>query len=160
MMRAMLNYYEGDVVEFGSTAQLGSMNGLREAGPQRLPFLDFIPTCQNFHTTDPRDKVYALIGLAKDCEKLSLTPDYTESPQVLFTKATRAVCRASQSLDLLMLDMDPKRRGLPSWAKDFSSSFEPYLSAGGVFLPLTDFRYAASGGSPPFPRRSGTDSQH
>lgn len=119
-----------------------------------------MPSVVEICTTDPRDRIYALLGLAGDLGNLGLTPDYTEKPQDLFVRTTRAVCRAGRSLDLLTLEMDPKLDFLPSWAKDFSSSFTPLASSGGVFVLLTDLRYNASSGSAPLPRRSGTDLPH
>ena len=69
-----------------------------------------IRTCLNYSATDPRDNIFAFVGLAKDCEDLRPSPDYTASVQEISTLAIRAVYQ--ESIDSLALDIDQKLPGL------------------------------------------------
>ena len=69
--------------------------------------------------TDPRDKVYALLSLADDREKLGIVPDYTKSVNEVYTDVTRIVLRTSGRLDLLCVNTNSERL-IPSWASDWS----------------------------------------
>ena len=69
--------------------------------------------------TDARDKVYALLGLADDREKLGIVPDYTKSLSEVYTDVTRNVFRTSGELNLLCFNTNSERL-LPSWASDWS----------------------------------------
>ncbi len=70
-------------------------------------------TCQ---ATDPRDKVFALLGLA-DPHVYGLVPDYRLPLRHVIIEATKAVMFKSFKLSLLAAAQNPTRQnGLPSWA--------------------------------------------
>jgi len=85
------------------------------------------------HATDPRDKIYALLGLAdkKKPPFLSypdvLAPDYHVAVEVLYTRVFRLILESSASLfDLAMTQDAPKKSlRLPSWVPDFSTNSRP-----------------------------------
>jgi hypothetical protein len=91
---------------------VGSIN-LRNHGPHHL------------ESTDPRDKIYALLGLAKDradLERFGLSPDYTKSCKELYT-TTMAVLLEQGHISLLSHCQMPKLQSdLPSWVPDWSRS--------------------------------------
>jgi hypothetical protein len=91
---------------------VGSIN-LRNHGPH------------NLESSDPRDKIYALLGLAKDradLERLGLSPDYTKSCKELYT-TTMAILLEQGHISLLSHCQMPKHQSdLPSWVPDWSRS--------------------------------------
>ncbi|KAI4205128.1 MAG: hypothetical protein LQ346_001525 [Caloplaca aetnensis] len=82
-------------------------------------------------STDPRDKVYAMIGFFEGSDEKRrsysiLSPDYTKSVGQIYLEATDFLLNDSE--DLLVLSMVNDRRhrklkGLPSWVPDFSVPF-------------------------------------
>ncbi|KAL8904683.1 MAG: hypothetical protein Q9207_003102 [Kuettlingeria erythrocarpa] len=79
-------------------------------------------------STDPRDKIYALIGFFDGSheERRSyqiLSPDYTKSVGQIYLEATDFLLNDSEDLLVLSLGNDRthrKLKGLPSWVPDFS----------------------------------------
>jgi hypothetical protein len=78
--------------------------------------------CTYFGSTDPRDKVFALLGLATDDSASAILPDYEASPcQVYTLTATHLLKRSKDPLDVLRYAGIGLRRGLhdlPSWVPD------------------------------------------
>ncbi|KAJ9668076.1 hypothetical protein H2201_001882 [Coniosporium apollinis] len=71
--------------------------------------------------TDPRDKVYALLGLVKNSDGLGIKPDYSLSTEELYIRTGKAMIEDGD-LPILLCTM---RRGrsqltLPSWVPDWS----------------------------------------
>jgi hypothetical protein len=91
---------------------VGSIN-LRHHGPHHL------------ESTDPRDKIFALLGLAADREKLKdlgVFPDYTKSCKETYTTVMAALLQQGH-ISLLSLCQIPKLQSdLPSWVPDWSRS--------------------------------------
>ncbi|KAI1112015.1 HET-domain-containing protein [Nemania sp. NC0429] len=90
---------------------VGSPN-LRKHGPHHL------------HSSDPRDKIFALLGLATDREDLEergFTPDYGKSCQEVYTHATSVMLQQGH-LSLLSY-VQPRHKSdfgnLPSWVPDW-----------------------------------------
>ena len=74
---------------------------------------------RNRKSTDPRDKIYALLALARSAE---LVPDYTLSEQEVFRRATLEVIYASKSLSVLSTELGRKfRSDLPTWVPDWGA---------------------------------------
>ncbi len=79
-------------------------------------------------STDPRDKVYAVIGFFEGSDEESrsyqiLSPDYTKSVGQIYLEATDFLLNDSEDLLVLSLGNDRTHRkleGLPSWVPDFS----------------------------------------
>jgi hypothetical protein len=77
-----------------------------------------------FKATDPRDLVFALLGIAKDAEELGIRPNYAKSCEEVFT-ATTVTFLERGDLSILTLCQSPRRLdGLPSWVPDWSSSLK------------------------------------
>ncbi|KAI7774757.1 hypothetical protein LA080_007922 [Diaporthe eres] len=85
--------------------------------------------------TDPRDKVYAFVGLANTktltcgAPLTSVRPDYELPVQDVYTRLMAQLLLAHQGLHLLSHVQDPsltKLEGLPSWVPDFSVQLAPY----------------------------------
>jgi len=71
-------------------------------------------------TEDPRDEVYALLGIA---EKPIMSVNYHLSVAEVYRDFTQAIIQSSQSLDVLHWFGTGKRRSdLPSWVPDYSAN--------------------------------------
>jgi hypothetical protein len=96
---------------------VGSIN-LRRHGPHHL------------EATDPRDKIFALLGLAADrneLEGLGVFPDYEKSYEQTYALAMAALLQQGH-LSLLSLCQNPRSLSrLPSWVPDWSRSITDML---------------------------------
>jgi hypothetical protein len=79
----------------------------------------------NLEATDPRDKIYALLGLAADREelaKMGVFPDYSKSCEEIYTTTMVALLQQGH-MSLLSFCQSPKiQTNLPSWVPDWSRS--------------------------------------
>lgn len=76
--------------------------------------------------TDPRDKVYAILGLL---EGELMRVDYTISTAEVYRRFTQAVIEKDKSLDLLYhLGVHRNVAGLASWVPDYTSKSESTIS--------------------------------
>ncbi|KAF2763008.1 HET-domain-containing protein [Pseudovirgaria hyperparasitica] len=102
-----------------------------------LPLRTLIETHRFTKTTDARDKVYALLGLADQngapfkslSEEDTIRADYNLSTQQLYLDTTRAFLLSSRNLGFMSNVQDPSQtvtEGLPSWVPDFSVEQQPY----------------------------------
>lgn len=74
--------------------------------------------------TDPRDKVYALLGLARDSHPDALVPDYSLKTETVYGMVIKDLVTRSGSLDALMWCSGPTAgsvTGTPTWATDWAS---------------------------------------
>jgi hypothetical protein len=72
--------------------------------------------------TDPRDQVYALLGLLLSEAASLVRPGYTLSPSAVYTKIAQAFIQAYKNLDLLREGNSWGLSGCPSWAADWTWS--------------------------------------
>ncbi|KAL5372637.1 hypothetical protein DPSP01_013345 [Paraphaeosphaeria sporulosa] len=76
-----------------------------------LALLRFLERFRNRKASDPRDKVYALLSLAKTIGGgPHIVPDYTLSDREVYAQATFAIMRESKSLAVLSTDTGRKFR--------------------------------------------------
>lgn len=74
-------------------------------------------------STDPRDKIYAILGLLKSAGQLNLVADYDKAAPLLYAQFAVAVIKAYNHLDILSeVTMEPgiseSLAMLPSWVPD------------------------------------------
>ncbi|KAF5579831.1 heterokaryon incompatibility 6 OR allele [Fusarium pseudocircinatum] len=77
------------------------------------------------NATVHRDRIFALLGLAADAEKLGIQPDYEGSTERILTQTARTLIEKSGRVDLLCYSQFPKLdelSGLPSWVPDWRSN--------------------------------------
>ncbi|KAF2260778.1 HET-domain-containing protein [Lojkania enalia] len=120
--------------------------------------LELLNQHRDCEATDPRDKIYGLLGLAGDVDTIGVQPSYTSPPQGVYTDLVRKHVTATSSLDILCEVRHPRKlAGLPSWVPDWSTDqtvpgiciHDRYLG-GNNFpgSPIPQFeKYAASGSS-------------
>ncbi|KAJ4132019.1 hypothetical protein NW765_013831 [Fusarium oxysporum] len=116
----------------GNLQRLSSKRWMRHFGsPRQIEgadgFLTLLEDTRDCNASDPRDKIFALLGLWKK----PVEPDYTLSPQDVFIGlASSLVTDRSQEVAGRLLDMASHGRsmlGLPSWVPDWSEkSQRPY----------------------------------
>ena len=98
-----------------------------------LPIL--IDSHRDSQATDPRDKIYAFLGIANKLrlpfngEHNYIVPDYERPVQQVFADAARSLVLSSGNLDLLSHVQDTtftRTPKLPSWVPDYTVSLQPY----------------------------------
>ncbi|KAJ9644141.1 hypothetical protein H2201_007118 [Coniosporium apollinis] len=109
-----------------------------------LPLAVLILGTLGFKSKDPRDKLFALLGIASDGADLPLTPSYNESVESVFTNVTSFVL-SSESWFMLLASTgrgyeaagstrppdSPLPKDLPSWVPDYTTNdFGGALSRG------------------------------
>jgi len=107
-----------------------SINALRIpwAVPKKGPLylLSVLSVAQHFNCSDPRDHIYAVLGLPwrRDVEDFDFMPDYTCDASTTLTRfAARFLRQSMQPLNLLLRTTDtriPSDMHLPSWVPDWS----------------------------------------
>jgi hypothetical protein len=73
-------------------------------------------------SSDPRDRVFSLLGLASDSHLFTSFPDYTRSTESIYEEVTRIFFTQGHYDVLGFCQEDPKTRArnMPSWAVDWS----------------------------------------
>ena len=111
-------------------------------------------------STDPRDRVYALLGLVFDRDKYVKSPRYDWSLTAICRRMTEEVIRSKRSLDIIFAGPKNLRSDLylPSWCPDyFTFPSGPTMKHLSKYLSGQDERYRvgqsgrrweATGGSP------------
>jgi hypothetical protein len=93
---------------------------LQQVGSSKLPLLDLLSLGQKFHATDPRDKVYALLGLAVDRDVLGLQPNYEIEASSVFLQTALRIIEVGRSLDILSWASPHRGSTFPCWVPDWS----------------------------------------
>jgi len=104
------------------TLDIDRMRGLWRSGKQTA----LLPLLRRFggrKATDDRDKVYALLSLAR--EGTSLTPNYQLAVPKVFLHTVLDIIKTTKSLKVLSGDLGRKdRQDLPSWVPDWSATYD------------------------------------
>jgi len=91
---------------------------IRSKGARLIDLLSVSRTCA---ASDPRDKIFALLGMARAEELPLMRADYTKSIQDTFTEATLYCIRSRKCLDILCLIQSPLSTA-SSWVPNFSDT--------------------------------------
>ncbi|KAL3419459.1 heterokaryon incompatibility protein [Phlyctema vagabunda] len=134
-LRLVRNYRQHQILVYGLDVPIpnpGRMSivSLRPSRPILLlkarrsvklsPLMYLLRNFRSFEATDPRDKVFALYGIAGDIEVHGFRPDYSKSCEDVFTDLARALIQNGY-MELLSLCEFPKKiTDIPSWAPDWS----------------------------------------
>lgn len=127
----------------------------RRTLPGKEPgLLDLVAMCRNVQCTDPRDRVYALLGLANDVssQDLEVMPDYALTIEEVYKGFS--IWNLSHTKDLRCLSYSSlssrSQLSLPSWVPDYTLlEVEPPLARAEIELP-----YNAARGTEPILRFS------
>jgi hypothetical protein len=82
---------------------------------------ELLPMMHPFQASDPRDKVYALLGQAYDFKGISLPIDYNCPVEELYINVARQILNRSTALQILYSNNGRKYYNLPSWVPDWST---------------------------------------
>lgn len=74
--------------------------------------------------TDPRDKIYGLLGILPPHVANGLSPDYASSPNDIYINAAKYVLETTKSLDIICETIPHRKSKLPSFVPDWSD-FQP-----------------------------------
>ncbi|EKG09890.1 Heterokaryon incompatibility [Macrophomina phaseolina MS6] len=105
--------------------------------------LDILARFRYARSTDPRDMVFALLGLTSN--PLSITPTYHASARAVYISTAAAIINAARTLDLLcqppwqLYGNEQRDPTLPSWVPDFA-----HPGRSGILFAQRDI-YAACG---------------
>lgn len=114
---------------FGGSQKVDHQRRIMEAG-HKSKLLDVLARFQSNRATDPRDRIYGLLGLATD--QHSIVVDYKKSPAQVFQGATLSLIEDARNLDILCQTtwttsnalthsrLGRGVSGLPTWVLDFS----------------------------------------
>jgi hypothetical protein len=113
-------------------------------GLELLDLLRWTSISDSIQSTDPRDRIYGLLGLLTEKEREKIPVDYSPSitcEEVLFV-ATKALVGQHGPNVLSFCQQTGLSAGLPSWVPDWTSKIRPTL---GSVSPTLKHNYSASG---------------
>lgn len=126
-LRARLERLRGD-----GTLFIDLLVEIRQAGKDR-PWLE---------ASDPRDIVYALMGVASDADRLGIVPNYRKPVVEVYAEVTRAMMAIYPQYKLGYSLFPKSLAGLPSWVPDWRQLAQTGVAR--YFLSGLD-RFKASG---------------
>lgn len=96
-------------------------------GHEDLHLGEIIPQTKNFRSRDPRDRIFALLGICSDGPQLVPTPSYHQSPEGVSRDLTRSMLRRYHCFDFLLENHRKTSNppDMPSWALEWSSYHIP-----------------------------------
>ena len=122
---------------------------MQTAKSGRLPILDLLFRAREFQATDPRDKVFALLGLAAETQyatelPFDQRPNYTKTKSHVYCDFARGIVHDQKSLDILSA-VDTFAAKVP-WIVGESPSWMPDFDAAIAAIRLFGYppKYSAS----------------
>ncbi|KAK4446088.1 heterokaryon incompatibility protein-domain-containing protein [Podospora aff. communis PSN243] len=103
--------------------QIGAVEMVRNNPDTQRRFQDALLEFRYRIASDPRDKVYALLGLLdhRSRQQLSIRPDYSSHWHQVYQQAVLQLITTTKSLRILSAPAGPTRdRRLPSWVPDLN----------------------------------------
>ena len=92
---------------------------------QQMELSDLLERFRYCEATDPRDKIYAILGMASDIDLGDINIDYMLPVQQLYQNVDRFLITKHKNLDILgafKQQKSPFQSLLPSWVPDWSFS--------------------------------------
>ncbi|CAM1503336.1 Fc.00g081120.m01.CDS01 [Cosmosporella sp. VM-42] len=135
-------YTSNTILTMQSMHRWNHMEALRANSFQHFP--DLLQSSFRLGATDPKDRVFALLGIAKDAPNLGLTPDYSKTYKaVLIETAWRLAARGHFILDYSRGLRESKLApDTPSWVPEWSLRSSRTLNTSNV---PADLRFLAGG---------------
>jgi hypothetical protein len=124
----------------------GSLGGVMY---RNKPFIELLEGTGPLSATDPRDKIFALLGMACDRENLKLRADYSKPCEAVYSELAATLLKSGE-LGVLSWVQHPKTlRNLPTWVPDFSRGLIKGTSVAQAKIAPTLRRFAAGRGKLP-----------
>jgi hypothetical protein len=128
---------------------------LRERDPssKSLALDNLLHHCRSLEATDPRDRVFAVLGLSLEADDKGLEPNYAESAQDVHVRYARHFIQRGSGPGVLFNSFlsGSSQYELPSWVPDWSANpynFESLLGNEDI-MPNQNRKYSAAGTSSP-----------
>lgn len=82
-----------------------------------MPIVHLLRSTHDYQATDPRDKLYALLGMASDISTEDVVPDYNKPAHTVFQDLIHFLAVKRGNLDLICLGQwpGPNRQNTPFW---------------------------------------------
>ncbi|KAI6409688.1 hypothetical protein MCOR23_000778 [Pyricularia oryzae] len=87
------------------------------------PLQTLFKLCEDRQCSDPRDKIYGLLGLAPPALAKMITPNYLAPVADVYRDVVIALLRQTKRLCLANCGRSPAHPSLPTWVPDYSQSF-------------------------------------
>jgi hypothetical protein len=123
---------------------------------RRSPLVEALTAARSLQATNPRDKIYSLLGIINSknksgvaTHKTSVFPDYAETINKVFIEVARLAISQTQTLEILShVGRSPEQTadGLPSWVPDWRHEI-PCIVLGRI-NHNNEFHFDASGADP------------
>lgn len=93
-------------------------------GQIRLPLCNLLMLFSKSEASNPRDRLFAFLGLAADGDDISLRPNYSDSVQSVFLRYARYFVTNGDGIKLLYQAAGISKREIPilSWVPDWTQS--------------------------------------
>jgi hypothetical protein len=104
-----------------------------------MPLSSLLRNTIHLCSSDPRDKIYAVLGLAHKQDRMAIQPDYSKPPSQVFTETMKHILLNELRLDTLSFvrindgNLCCSRLSIPSWVSDWSlqcNAFQPLWQPG------------------------------
>ena len=123
--RTMFYVYANKKLNFGPSycSILPTVVCYRDKSTVNKPetLLQFLNDTRQCKSTDPRDKVFALLNMSTERDEPALAPNYALSPKEVFMSAARFFITRDKNLDVLChAQAAPSAYDVPSWVPDWS----------------------------------------
>ncbi|KAK8034084.1 heterokaryon incompatibility protein-domain-containing protein [Apiospora rasikravindrae] len=110
------------VLVSGGPASIENLRDLEEEGAQSL--LDVLRICRTKHATQPKDKVYGVLGILPEDVRSHLLPDYNASLRQVYTDVVDFLLHRTKWLDVICesihFPLHTSSTALPTWVADWS----------------------------------------
>jgi hypothetical protein len=83
--------------------------------------VELLRACRARHCADAKDKIYAVLSVASDADRLQVRTDYTLSKRELYTEVAAKIIQSTQSLEILKSAGHEEESDLPSWVPDWAT---------------------------------------
>jgi len=114
----------GDGIRDKHFREFDDLNRLRNdfTANKGLSLQKLLYLTMDLEATDPRDKVYALLGLLEERERGCINPDYRKTALLVYTEAMAYLLRYARNVQPACFFnlTKPDSTALPSWVPDFS----------------------------------------
>lgn len=126
LVQSSLLISEGDIhsdIEGSGTGNIGTIDGFRiqVRDGEEFDLFTLMRLSRPSLATNPLDKVYALLGIAEECDRDEIKPDYNIPVRDLYCRVARYFIERDEKLDVLSQAGHGRSiPDLPSWAPDWS----------------------------------------
>lgn len=101
---------------------ISSLAGKDNFPGKALTLEDLLISTSNRHARDPKDQIFAILGLISNPGSETLIPDYELPIDHIYQRAVIDVFRSTNDLDFLVNAISQPTQKLPSWCVDFSTT--------------------------------------